>query len=185
MTGSIKIVLGCMFSGKTTFVINECKKWLSISKNVLCINYMDDTRYGDDDYLYTHDKDKIKCVKSYKLKEINDEIIKLTDVIIINEGQFFDDLFEYCVKWCDIYEKNIIVSGLDGDYLRKPFGQIADLIPYCNSITKLNAFCSVCKDGTYAHFTARLSSEKNQIVIGSSNYVAVCRKHYLILNESS
>ena len=180
-TGNIKIVLGCMFSGKTTDVIMECKKWFSINKNALCINYMDDVRYGTDDNLYSHDKEKIKCIKVFKLKEVSDEIIKASDIILINEGQFFEDLIEYTVEWCEKYGKNIIVSGLDGDYLRKPFGKILDLIPYCNSVIKLKAFCSICKDGTHAHFTARLSNEKDQIIIGTSNYIAVCRKHYLEL----
>ncbi len=181
--GTIDIVLGCMFSGKTTEVIAECKKWFSISKNALCINYFGDDRYGDDDNLYSHDTEKIKCVRVYKLKEIDDELLKKSDIILINEGQFFDDLIDNCVKWCDIYNKKIIVSGLDGDFLRKPFGQILDLIPYANSVKKLKAFCSICKDGTYAYFSSRLTNESDQIVIGSSNYIAVCRKHYLSLQK--
>lgn len=181
--GRIDLVLGCMFSGKTTEVIAECKKWFSISKNALCINYFADDRYGDDDNLYSHDKEKIKCVRVYKLKDIDDELIKSSDIILINEGQFFDDLIDNCVKWCDVYNKKIIVSGLDGDFLRKPFGKILDLIPYANSVKKLKAFCSICKDGTHAYFSSRLSNESNQVVIGSSNYVAVCRKHYLSLEK--
>lgn len=183
MPGSINITLGCMYSGKTTDIIREYNIWFSIGKTAICINYADDVRFGEDNNLYSHSKDKIKCVKSYKLKEIDDSLIRSSDVILINEGQFFDDLIEYCLKWCEEYGKNIIVSGLDGDYLRKPFGKILELIPYCDSIKKLKAFCSLCKDGTYAHFSSRLSSEKEQIIIGSSNYVAVCRKHYLSLNK--
>jgi thymidine kinase len=82
------------------------------------------------------------------------------------------------LTWCEKYGKDIIVSGLDGDFKRQPFGKILDLIPYANSVTKLNAFCSRCADGTLAQFTWRLSGEKDQIVIGSTNYIAICRKHY-------
>jgi len=177
--GTIQIVLGCMFSGKTTEVIKEYQKWMSIHKNALCINYSMDTRYGNDDNLYSHNLAKISCQKVMKLSEVDETLIKNADIILINEGQFFSDLIEYCKKWCETFGKNIIVSGLDGDFKRRSFGQILDLIPYSDSVTKLSAFCNLCNDGTEAHFTLRLSEEKDQIVIGSSNYMAVCRRHYL------
>jgi len=180
--GSIEIVLGCMYSGKTTEIIKECKKWNSISKNALCINFSGDTRYSineQDTNLYSHDLSNVKCLLVSKLSDVPIEIIELADVILINEGQFFCDLIDNCRLWCEKYKKNILVSGLDGDFQRQPFGQILDLIPYANHVRKMNAFCSLCKDGTLAQFTLRLSDEKEQIVIGSKNYIAVCRKHYL------
>ena len=184
--GSIKIVLGCMYSGKTTEVIKECKKWTSISKNALCINYIGDTRYStdsNDTNLYSHDLHIVKCVMISKLSDVSIDLIKASDIILINEGQFFGDLIENCLLWCETYSKNIIVSGLDGDFKRKPFGKILDLIPYADSVVKMNAFCSLCADGTLANFTLRLSNEEEQILIGSKNYIAVCRKHYLEKNE--
>jgi thymidine kinase len=177
--GTIQIVLGCMFSGKTTEVIKEYQKWSSIHKNALCINYSMDTRYGNDNNLYTHNLTKISCQKVLNLSQVDEDLIKNADIILINEGQFFTDLIEYCLLWCETFGKNIIVSGLDGDFKRKPFGQILDLIPYADSVTKLNAFCNLCNDGTIAHFTLRLSHESDQVVIGNNNYMAVCRKHYL------
>jgi len=176
--GTIEIVLGCMYSGKTSEVIKVCKKWHSISRKAICINFEGDTRYGDDEKLYSHDLSTVQCIKVSKLEQVDLETIKTGDIILINEGQFFSDLIEYCLLWCEQYGKDIIVSGLDGDFKRRPFGKILDLIPYANSVTKLNAFCSLCKDGTHAPFTWRLSDEKDQIVIGSTNYIAICRKHY-------
>lgn len=178
MAGSIKIVLGCMYSGKTSEVIKECKRWGSIAKKAICINFEGDARYGEDEKLYSHDLSTVSCIKVSKLSQVDSGEIKNGDIILINEGQFFPDLIDYCVLWCDTFGKDIIVSGLDGDFERRPFGKILDLIPYANSVTKLNAFCKVCANGTHAPFTWRLSNEKNQIVIGSDNYVAVCRKHY-------
>jgi thymidine kinase len=176
---SIKIILGCMYSGKTSEVIRECKKWQSVGGNALCINFIGDDRYGSDGQAYSHDLNSVKCVKVNELSEINVNTVLASDLILINEAQFFGDLVEYCLIWCENYDKKIIVSGLDGDYQRKPFGKILDLIPYADSVIKLNAYCSICKDGTLAPFSKRFTAEKEQILIGSDIYGAVCRKHFL------
>jgi len=178
LCGKIDIMLGCMYSGKTTEVIRTCEKMSVVMDNVVCINYAGDTRYGDDDNLYSHNLKKISCIKAETLSEIPLDIIKNADMILINEAQFFPDLIDNCLLWAETYGKNIIASGLDGDFKRKPFGQILDLIPYADSVTKFSALCPICKDGTKAIFTKRLSDETEQKVIGSSNYMAVCRKHY-------
>jgi len=180
--GSIKIILGCMFSGKTTEVIKECKRWESISKKVLCINYIGDDRFGKENNVSSHDLLKINCIKVEKLEDISIDIVANSDIIIINEGQFFIDIVPYCVTWCETYNKNIIVSGLDGTFERKPFGHLIELIPYADSVVKLNAYCSMCKDGTLAPFSFRITKEKKEILIGSAeHYTAVCRKHYIEL----
>jgi thymidine kinase len=178
-TGTIKIIIGCMYAGKTSRVITEYKKWESISRKAVCINFVGDTRYGSDAQLYSHDLHKVECVKVNMLNQVNYEDIKDADIILINEGQFFLDLIEYCLLWCEKYGKNIIVSGLDGDFQRKPFGPLLDLIPYSDSVEKINAFCTICKNGTEASFTCRLTQETEQVVIGSDNYAALCRYHYL------
>lgn len=183
--GSIKIILGCMFSGKTTEIIRECNRWNSIKNDVLCINYDEDTRYGNDDKVYSHDLKHYVCKKANKLKDVSIEQIEYADLILINEGQFFDDLIETCVEWCEKYKKNIIVSGLDGDFQRKPFGKILDLIPYADSVIKLPALCHMCMNGNEAYFTWRISNETEQKVIGSDNYVALCRKHYIECNNKN
>jgi thymidine kinase len=105
-SGSIDIILGCMFSGKTTELITRCKKWNAISNNVLCINYTEDKRYGQDDHIYSHSLDKIKCINVLKLAEISTDIINSSCVILINEGQFFSDLLEYCKLWADKFKKH-------------------------------------------------------------------------------
>ncbi len=175
---SLRLYLGCMFSGKTSELIREYTRWTKIGKKVICINYADDTRYGDDNYVYSHDLNKIECLKTDKLYNIKKEEINKYQVILINEGQFFEDILEFCKEYVDIYKKDIVVCGLDGDYLRKPFGKINDLISICDEVTKLKAFCVKCNDGTPALFTWRISSDNNQISI-NNDYIPVCRKHYL------
>ena len=77
-------------------------------------------------------------------------------------------------------KKHIYVCGLDGDYQMKKFGQILDIIPMCNEVEKLSAICAMCKNGTKAYFTLRLTNEKDQKVIGAKNYIPVCRKCHLL-----
>lgn len=180
--GEIKIILGCMRSGKTTKLISEWHKWNSISKNTICINYSEDNRHGLDlNKIYSHDLINVKCVNALTLEEINESVISDTEsnVVLINEGQFFPDLLKYVVSWCEDHNKNILITGLDGDYKRKPFGQILDLIPYANKVKKLKAFCSICKDGTHAFFTKRISDDIEQKIINNDIYLSVCRKHYI------
>jgi thymidine kinase len=178
--GTLKIILGCMFSGKTTALIREFREWSSIKKKPLCINYIGDDRYGNvcENNMYNHNLLSVECIHVSKLEEVNDDLVRSADIILINEGQFFSDLVPFCQKWCEQYGKNIVVCGLDGDYKREMFGEILKLIPLADSVEKLNAFCARCADGTKAHFTHRCSKETDQIIIGSSNYISLCRSCY-------
>jgi thymidine kinase len=74
--------------------------------------------------------------------------------------------------------KQIYICGLDGDFERKKFGSILDLIPLCDKVTKLTSLCSLCKNGTLGIFSMRLTKEKEQLVVGSENYIPVCRVCY-------
>ena len=182
--GTINIVIGCMFSGKTSHLLSLEKKWLAVGKKVLCINYEKDNRYNDDNnYMFTHNLNKTLCVPVVNLADVSEKIVLESDIILINEGQFFNDLYKFCRYWCDDLKKNITVSGLDGDFKRNKFGEILDLIPICNTIKKLTAFCSICTNKNDnpkdALFTYRLSNEVEQEVIGNNNYVSLCRYHYL------
>jgi len=75
-------------------------------------------------------------------------------------------------------KKKVYVCGLDGDFERKKFGSILDLIPLCDKVTKLTSLCSLCKDGTLGIFSMRLTCDKEQTLVGSDNYIPVCRMCY-------
>lgn len=192
--GYLELIIGPMFSGKTSKLVeiyNQCK-FCNIS--VAVINHCIDNRY-DDNLLSTHDKIKIPCIKTDKLMDLWIEQIDLEDsiddiprgkdkfkigmsnVILINEGQFFSDLQQF-VKLLLNYNKKVYVCGLDGDFERKKFGQILDLIPLCDKVTKFTSLCSLCKNGTQGIFSMRLTNEKEQTVVGSDNYIPVCRACY-------
>ena len=192
-TGYLELIIGPMYAAKTTRLVeiyNQCK-FCNIS--VAVINHSIDNRY-DDELLSTHDKVKIPCIKTDKLMDLwvdrinlseidniprlNDKIkVVKSSVILINEGQFFPDLEEFVKLLLKNYKK-IYVCGLDGDFERKKFGQILDLIPLCDKVYKLNSLCSLCKNGNKGIFSMRLTDEKEQTIVGSDNYIPVCRECY-------
>jgi thymidine kinase len=176
MEGYLELAIGPMFSGKTSYLIQVYKKYDYIGKKIAVVNYADDTRYHET-MMSTHDKIMIPCIQSKKIADAFVDIIK-ADVVIINEGQFFSDLYETVLYMVGDLKKSVYVCGLDGDFKRNRFGQILDLIPFCDKVEKLHALCSICKNGKPAIFSHRISREDSQIVIGSDNYMSLCRRCY-------
>ena len=176
--GSLHIVLGPMFSGKTTRLIQIYHAQTCISKKVAVINYAGDIRY-DPKMLLTHDQISIPCIQLTALDGFD---CSSYDTILINEAQFFGDLFEIVIQFVENCDKEVHIFGLDGDFLRNKFGGIVDLIPYCDSVEKLSALCAYCCDGTKALFSFRMSREVEQMVIGADNYKPLCRKCCLNYN---
>jgi thymidine kinase len=190
----LEIILGPMFSGKSSQLVEIYKQCKFCNISVAVINHSIDNRY-DDELMSTHDKVKIPCIKTDKLMDLWVDYINLeepidhiprvkdkfkigtSNVILINEGQFFPDLEEF-VKVLLKNGKKIYVCGLDGDFERKKFGQILDLIPLCDKVTKLTSLCSICKNGTPGIFSKRITLEKEQTIVGSDNYIPVCRTCY-------
>lgn len=179
--GYIHLIIGPMFSGKSTHLINIIRRFKSINESILVVKHSYDKRYNSgDSYISSHDEVKEDCISCYKLSEINEDNYNNASVIIIEEAQFFDDLLEFTKHASDIDKKYIIVCGLNGDYMRRPFGNILDIMPLANKIEKLHAYCSICSDMTPADYTLRLNNNKDLILVGNKdNYIPVCRKHYI------
>jgi thymidine kinase len=177
--GYLELILGCMYSGKTSKLISIYKHNRIAGINTCVINYIDDKRY-DEKKMSTHDKIMIPCMQLKNLIDmfkIDTDILTKTQAFIINEGQFFDDLLKVVKMLVKDHKKYVYVGGLDGDYKMEKFGQILDLIPLCDKVEKLHAICSICKRA--APFTKRLTNESQQKLIGSDNYIPVCRNcHY-------
>ena len=182
-SGRIDIIIGSMFSGKSTELIRRINRYKVLSKKILVINHKLDQRYSESS-ISTHSNMKLECISLQNLNDIkkNKEFKKEYDnceVLVIEEAQFFEDLYEVVVNAADNDNKIVIVAGLDGDSKREEFGDILRLIPKCDSVKKLHALCVKCKDGTCASFTKRLVKNDSQIYIGVSEFIAVCRYHYL------
>jgi len=169
--GSIQIILGPMFSGKTTELLRRIRRFTVANRTCLVIKYKKDTRYSADE-MSTHDKQMWTAKPAERLSEVQQYAVKV-DVVGIDEGQFFPDIVEFAERMANL-GKTVIVAALDGTFQRKPFGEMLQLIPLSESVTKLNAVCMICfKDGA---FTKRLSDDtKIEVIGGSDMYISVCR----------
>jgi thymidine kinase len=188
MSGTLDIILGPMFSGKSFELIRRIRLLKILEKKFMVIKPLIDNRYSKKNVICTHNYDKEDCFCVQKLEECFNHDLSKIDSIFIDEGQFFPDLKECVIKFIEEFNINVIITGLDGDFQRKPFGQILDLIPYADTCIKKNALCKACKDGTKAIFSHRINkdSNKDQILVGSvDSYIPVCRNHYLLLNQIS
>ncbi|XP_058070711.1 thymidine kinase a [Magnolia sinica] len=180
-SGEIHVILGPMFAGKTTALLRRIQSESSNGRKVAIVKSDKDTRYGLDS-IVTHDGARMPCwalsdLSSFKAKCGAVEYEKL-DVIGIDEAQFFEDLYDFCCKAADHDGKTVIVAGLDGDYLRRSFGSVLDIIPLANSVTKLTARCELCGKGAF--FTLRKTGEMQTELIGGADvYMPVCRQHYV------
>ena len=183
MPGKLELIIGPMFSGKSTKIRRIIRLYQVINKKVLVIKAKIDNRYIVDK-ITTHDFESVECIVINNLSEINDSMILQYDAVVIDEGQFIPDLKSTIVQWLENYNIDIIVAGLDGDYMKNPIGNILELIPHADTVEKLCSLCNVCKDGTLAPFTFRTISYNDVILVGGAeSYIPVCREHYKKLSN--
>ena len=109
-----------------------------------------------------HNQNKIPSINSKSLFKIREKV-REHKVLFINEGQFFDDLYDF-VNAMLFVDKIVFVCGLDGDYQRKKFGSILDIIPLADEVVKVNGICNHCKKRK-SLFTHRMVKEGGQIVV--------------------
>jgi len=186
MSGRIELIIGPMFASKSSELIKIANRYNSIKKNILAINHALNDRYGTNN-ISTHDNTILSnCLvlnDLHILKTQFKDLYDKTEIIIIEETQFFKNAFEFITEAADKDGKIVICAGLSGDFRREPFGDIPKLIPHAEKITKLKALCKFCGDGTPAHFSKLMvknieNSDEQTIVGGQEKYEAVCRKHY-------
>jgi thymidine kinase len=178
MNSTRELIIGPMFSGKSTEIIRRVRLLKLINKKILILKPTIDNRYVEGK-ITSHNYETVDCKIINNLNDIDDTELNEINTIIIDEGQFFSDLLVTVSKWLKQLSINIIVAGLDGDFQQKPIGQILNLIPLSNKCLKLNSVCNICKDGTEAPFTYRHVKSNDTILIGGSeSYIPVCRKHY-------
>ena len=177
---SLEVVVGHMFSGKSSYALSYIRRQQAIGKTVMVIKPNIDNRYADD-CLATHNGEKIKCL----VWDVSKPLCAFTkldyDCFVVEEAQFFTHLEHFCFELLTTYKKNILIVGLDADANQRKFGEILDVIPLATSVTKLSALCSVCKDGTPAPYTKSLHENNlGKINIGGAEkYAAVCLRHLI------
>ncbi len=186
---NLDIIIGPMFAGKSCELIRRIRLLKVLKKEYIVIKPSIDNRYENqcnNNMIISHNFDKEHCIVLNKMEDIFMNELSNIDTIFIDEAQFFDDLVN-CVKILVEHHKiNVVVTGLDGDSNRNKFGHILDLIPYCNTCTKINAACIMCLDGTPAPFSYRnKNTSSEQVLIGASDtYMSLCRHHYLSMNST-
>jgi thymidine kinase len=174
---SLEVVIGPMFSGKSSYALSYVRRMRAIGKDVIIIKPKIDDRYSSDPVLVTHNDDRSSCVVWDIRERINWYDDLSHDCYVIEEAQFFEGLYLLCYKLL-FKGKNVLVVGLDGCSSQFKFGEILDIIPLANTVSKLNALCFECKDGTLAPYSRRLVDTPSQIEVGGADkYVAVCLRH--------
>ena len=185
-TGNFILIMGPMFSGKTTELISYGNKYTNIGKKVLAVNHCHDKRYSDGK-ICSHDKKLFNNTLSVKkltiLSEIYIDKLEESDVILIDELQFFDDTIDEVRFLVEDLGKTVIASGLDGDFMQRPFGDVCRLVSFADEVKKLSAVCVLSENYSEAPFTKRISNDRKQQLVGSSDKYISCSRNIFFMND--
>jgi thymidine kinase len=173
-SGWVEVIVGSMFSGKSEELIRRVRRAEIARQRVQIFKPAIDNRYSDD-YVTSHSEMRVPSANVSSSRELLDKVLDETDVVGIDEGQFFDpELPAACNALAD-RGKRVIVAGLDQDYLGRPFEPMPQLLAIAEYITKTLAICVVC--GGPANHTQRLVASSERVLVGASNaYEARCRR---------
>jgi thymidine kinase len=171
--GWIEVICGSMFSGKSEELIRRLRRAQIARQRVQIFKPKLDSRFSED-HIVSHSDMKIKSQLVLQAREILDVLDVRTQVIGIDEGQFFDmDLVYVCNKLADT-GKRVIIAGLDQDFRGKPFDPMPQLLAIAEYITKTLAICVRC--GAPANRTQRLVENPDRLLVGATDaYEARCR----------
>ncbi|CAG9461939.1 unnamed protein product [Pedinophyceae sp. YPF-701] len=180
--GSIQVICGPMFAGKTTELLRQVAQHEQAGRRVLLVKPAVDNRYAEGEVV-SHDGLRRPCVAVRDLGEVWDLIDAggvsgRYDVVAVDEAQFLRGLPGFCVEAAERYGMRVLVAGLDGDFLRRPFGDLTQLVPLADVVTRLAASCARC--GERAPFSLRVAGGDGvEQVGGGESYMPVCRAHYV------
>lgn len=173
--GSIEVICGSMFSGKTEELIRRLKRVKIANQKVEIFKPAIDIRY-DEVKIVSHDAQAIHSTPV----DNSQKILLMTadaDVVGIDEAQFFDNEIANVCDELAFHGKRVIVAGLDMDYLGKPFGQMPFIMAKADYVTKLHAICMKC--GSIANYSYRKIPNEDQVMLGATDaYEPRCRKCY-------
>ena len=172
--GWIEVITGSMFSGKSEELIRRLRRAQIARQKVQIFKPAIDNRFSEDQ-IVSHSEMKIPSVNVSSSRELKAKVLRETEVVGIDEGQFFEaELPAACNTLAD-QGKRVIVAGLDQDYLGKPFEPMPQLLAIAEYITKTHAVCVVC--GEPANYTQRLVQSKERVLVGAQGlYEARCRR---------
>jgi thymidine kinase len=173
-TGWIEVVCGSMFSGKSEELIRRLRRAQIARQKVQIFKPKFDTRFGDDE-IVSHSEMRIQSRNVGSSADLLKMVDDNTEVVGIDEGQFFDAELPAVCNTLASRGKRVIVAGLDQDYLGKPFEPMPQLLAIAEYITKTLAICMVC--GNPANHTQRLVVSSDRLLLGAQGtYEARCRR---------
>jgi thymidine kinase len=190
----LDIILGPMYSGKSSELLRRLFTVTEVGLTALYINNALDSR-NIDDVFSSHNPqlksklscDKVKMIKVKNLSSVDINDVLCADIIGVDEAQFYPTLDDVKI-WIEKHKKRVVVTGLDGNYNREKFGCILDLIPWCDSVVKLTAYCVECSAGRRlepAIFSHCIKKKEIVINVGAHDkYISLCRKCYLLYNQN-
>ena len=182
--GYLDLIIGPMYSGKTDYLLRELNIFSIMGARVLYVNHTFDTR---GEAFSSHNPSLTTTgVVSHKKVETAEQLMEACQdysIIGIDESQFFTGLKDAVLNLVEKQGKRVLVAGLSGNYKREPFGELLDLIPYSDRLTKLASCCSQCavsKKIKNAHFSYRVTKDEIEVFIGAKNaYVPLCRECFI------
>ena len=173
--GSIEVICGSMFSGKTEELIRRMKRAQFAKQSIKIYKPCIDVRYSEEDVV-SHDAHSIPSTPIDTPAKMLD-IIGQVEVIGIDEAQFFDGSIVEVVQTLANNGIRVIIAGLDTDFLGKPFGPMPALMAVAEDIQKVHAICVKC--GSPANHSHRLSKSNELVVLGETDiYEPLCRHCY-------
>lgn len=170
--GRIELIMGTMFAGKSTELLRQISLQEVAGKKVMRVKFSADNRYRNQALIATHTGQSRDAIAVTFLSELG-ESWREFDVIGIDEGQFFTDIVWFAELAANAH-KIVIISSLQGTFLRGPWRNITELIPLCEKVQKLSAICKLCKEN--ASFTFRTADKSVTTMIGGADmYMPLCR----------
>lgn len=175
-SGWIEVICGSMFSGKTEELIRRLKRAALARQKLEIFKPSVDTRFHESNVV-SHDENEIR---STPVQFANDILLLAgnSDVIGIDEAQFFDDSLPDVCQRLAAQGKRVVVAGLDMDFEGNPFGPMPALMAMAEFVTKVHAICMKC--GALASYSFRLNENKQKVMLGEKTaYEARCRTCFL------
>ena len=173
--GSIEIIAGGMFSGKSEELIRRLRRAVIARQRVQVFKPALDDRFGDGEVVSRDDR-RLKAQAVANGAELLARVEIGVQVVGIDEVQFFDDgIVDVCMQLADAGIR-VVAAGLDQDYMRRPFGPMPALLSVAEEVSKMHAVCVRCRGA--AHYSQRVSGGDAQVEVGDSAYEARCRACY-------
>lgn len=174
--GSIEVICGSMFSGKTEELIRRINRVKIARRNIRIFKPTIDYRYSAND-IVSHNQSSTEAIPVMSSLVLFNSIPEDVEVVAIDEAQFFDNELVKVVQNLAKAGKRVIIAGLDMDYLGQPFGPMPELMAIADDVYKTRAICVKC--GRLANFSYRITNNSERVLIGEKqDYMPLCRCCY-------